>query len=55
MIALKALLYAAAVFAALAILSLIVAVIMKLMYSGLHKKEKKGEPENKTESGAVSQ
>ena len=54
MVALRALLYAVAIFAALAVISLVVAGIMKLLYSILHKNEKKAAPENKPESGAVS-
>jgi|WetSurMetagenome_2_1015567.scaffolds.fasta_scaffold2604159_1 hypothetical protein len=54
MVALRALLYALAVFAALALISLIVAGIMKIMYAILHKGEKKVEPENKVESSTVS-
>jgi hypothetical protein len=54
MVGLRALLYALAVFGGLAVISLIVAAIMRLLYSILHKRENKGEPENKPESGAVS-
>jgi uncharacterized membrane protein len=55
MVGLKALLYALAVFAALGLISLIVAVMMRIMYSILHKREKKSEPDKKLESGTVSQ
>jgi hypothetical protein len=54
MAALRALLYSLAVFAALAVISLMVAAIMRLMYAILHKSEKKAEAENKAESGTVS-
>jgi hypothetical protein len=54
MVALRALLYALAVFAALALISLIVAGIMKLLFAILHRGEKKLEPENKAESATVS-
>jgi hypothetical protein len=53
MVALKALLYAVAVFAALGAISLMVAAIMKLMDSIL-KHENKSGPENKPETGAAS-
>jgi hypothetical protein len=55
MVALRALLYALAVFAALALISLIVAGIMKMMYAILHRGEKKVEPEKRAESASVSQ
>jgi hypothetical protein len=41
MIALRALIYAVAIFVALGIISLIVAVIMRVLYSIVHKSEKK--------------
>jgi|WetSurMetagenome_2_1015567.scaffolds.fasta_scaffold62301_3 hypothetical protein len=55
MVALRAFLYSLSVFAALAVISLIVAAIMRLMYAVLHKNVKKAEPENNTESGAAPQ
>jgi hypothetical protein len=54
MVALRALLYSLAVFAALAVIALIVAAIMRLMYYILHKGGKKAGPENESESGVVS-
>jgi hypothetical protein len=45
MVALKALLYALAIFVALGIISLIVAVIMRINYSIVHKSEKKNSVE----------
>jgi hypothetical protein len=55
MTSLRALLFALSLFGALGVISLIVAAIMRSMYSILHKVDKNGGPENKTESGAVSQ
>ena len=55
MVALRALIYAVAIFVALGIISLIVAAIMRIMYSIVHRKEKKPTSENKTEAKAVSQ
>ncbi len=54
MVALKALLYAVVIFAALGVISLVVAGIMKLLYSILHKNETKTGPEKKAETGATS-
>jgi hypothetical protein len=54
MVALRALLYAVAIFVALGIISLLVAVIMRILYSILHKGEKKGTDANKVEAKAAS-
>jgi hypothetical protein len=51
--ALRALIYAAIVFAALGIISLIVAGIMRILYLIVHKNEKKAKVEN-TESTVES-
>jgi hypothetical protein len=40
----RALLYAAIIFVTLGVISLIVAAIMKLIYSIVHRKENKSEP-----------
>jgi hypothetical protein len=55
MVALRALLYSVAVFAALAVISLIVAAIMRLMYAILHKNEKKSDSETSVDSGVAPQ
>ncbi len=55
MVAFKAFLFSLAVFAALAVISLIVAVIMRLMYTILHKNGKKVDPDNNIESGVTPQ
>jgi hypothetical protein len=47
MVVMKALLYAVAIFVALGIISLIVAVIMRILYSIVHKSEKKNNIEVK--------
>ena len=52
--ALRALLYAVAIFVALGLISLIVAGIMRLLYSIVHKGEKKDKSENKAEAEIVS-
>ncbi len=52
--ALRALLYAVIIFVALGVISLVVAVIMKLLYSIVHRKEKKP-AENKVEAKVGSQ
>ena len=55
MVVLRALLYALAVFVALGVIAMIVAAIMKLMYSAIHRNEAKAKPENKAENSTVSQ
>jgi hypothetical protein len=55
MVALRALVYALAVFGALALISLIVAGVMRLTYIILHKNEKKPESGNDGRPGALSQ
>jgi hypothetical protein len=55
MVALRALLYSLAVFGTLAVISLIVAAIMRLMFVILHKNGKKVETENNVESGVTPQ
>ena len=54
MIVLRAFIYAVAVFAMLAVISLIVAGIMRLLYSIVHKGEKKDKSGNKAEAKIVS-
>lgn len=53
MIALRALIYAVAIFVALGIISLIVAAIMRIIYSIVHRKEKQPAAQNKTEAKAA--
>ena len=55
MVALRPLIYAVVIFVALGVISLFVAAIMKVMYSVVHRKEKKPTAENKVESKVVSQ
>lgn len=55
MVALRALLYALAIFVALGVISLIVAAIMRLIYGILHKSEKKTLVENKMETKSIPQ
>lgn len=59
MVVMRALLYAVAIFVALGVISLMVAVIMRILYGILHKGEKKttvdSKPENKMETKIVSQ
>jgi cell division protein FtsN len=52
--ALRALIYAMAVFVALAVISLMVAGIMRLLYSIVHKGEKRPNPENNSETKIAS-
>ncbi|MBN1189959.1 MAG: hypothetical protein JXA46_09415 [Dehalococcoidales bacterium] len=55
MIALRSLLYVLAIFGALCVIALIVALIMRMLYSILHRGEKKTGPDNKAQSQAISQ
>jgi hypothetical protein len=55
MVALRPLLYAAIIFVALGVISLLVAVIMKIMYDIVHRKEKKPVVGNKVETKVVPQ
>jgi hypothetical protein len=52
---LRAFIYAIGVFAALVIISLIVALIMQIMYKSVHRKEKVQDADKKAETGVVSQ
>ena len=49
MIALRALLYAVIVFVALGVIAMVVAVIMRLMYTIVHRGEKKAKAVNNAE------
>ena len=51
---LRPLIYAVVIFVALGVISLLVAVIMKIMYSVVHRKEKKPTSENKVESKSIT-
>jgi hypothetical protein len=55
MVALRALLYALAIFVALGVIAMVVAAIMRLMYAVLHRGEKKAKSENKVEAKAAPQ
>ncbi len=55
MVALRALIYAVAVFAALAVISLIVAGLMRLMYNIVHQGEKKDKAEDGADAKIASQ
>jgi len=54
MIVLRAFIYAVAVFAMLAVISLIVAGIMRLLFSIVHRGEKRSGPENKPEAKSAA-
>jgi hypothetical protein len=53
--AIRALIYAVAVFAGLAVIALIVAGLMRLMYTMVHRSEKKDKPENNADANVASQ
>jgi flagellar biosynthesis/type III secretory pathway M-ring protein FliF/YscJ len=52
---LNSFLYALIIFVALGVISLLIAIIMRLMYAILHKNGKKAETTNKVESNLTSQ